>query len=66
MGAMYLDARKFSTLAHTSSIPIGAMYLYMQERFLHSLTGLRAPIFTLITEVRSPANQAIMPWSQII
>ena len=25
------------TLAHLSSIPMGAMYLYMQEYFLHSL-----------------------------
>ena len=37
MGAMYLHARMFCTLAHTSSIPMGAMYLYMQARFLHSL-----------------------------
>ena len=37
MGAMYLHARTFFTLAHTSFIPMGAMYLYMQERFLHLL-----------------------------
>ena len=37
MGVMYLHARMFCTLAHMPSIPMGAMYLYMQERFLQSL-----------------------------
>ena len=79
MGAMYLHARMFCTPAHTPSIPMGAMYLDLQERFLHSLIPLlfpwvrwiymqecfftladtilyplRAPIFTMITEVLAP------------
>ena len=45
MGVMYLHARMFCTLAHASSFPMamGAMYLYMQERFLHSLIPLLFP-----------------------
>ena len=31
---MYLHARMFCTLGHTSSIPKGTMYLYKQEHFL--------------------------------
>ena len=33
MGEMYLHARMFCALAHTSSIPMGALNFYLQERF---------------------------------
>ena len=33
VGAMYVRARMFCALAHTSSIPMGARNFYMQERF---------------------------------
>ena len=46
--------------AHKTSIPVpvGAMYLHMQERSVHSL--IRPPIFTVITEVWPPANRAVV------
>ena len=37
VGVMYLHARMFFTLTDTTSIPMSAMYLYMQERSVHSL-----------------------------
>ena len=37
---MYLYARMFCALAHTSSIPMGAINFDMKECFLHSLTPL--------------------------
>ena len=37
LDAMYLHAQTFCTIADMIFIPMGAMYLYMQERFLHSL-----------------------------
>ena len=37
MGVIYLPARMFCILAHMSSVPMGAMYLCIQERFLHLL-----------------------------
>ena len=40
MGEMYLHARMFYTLAHTSLIPTGAINFYMQECFLHLLIPL--------------------------
>ena len=40
LGEMYLHARMFRALAHTSSIPIGAINFYMQEFFSHSLIPL--------------------------
>ena len=49
IGAMYLHARMFCTLTHTSSIPMGAMYLCMQEHSVHSLIRLlyhRCNVFT--------------------
>ena len=33
MGAIYLHARMFCALAHTSPIPIGEINFYMQEHF---------------------------------
>ena len=43
MGVMCLHARMFCTVTHTSSIPLCAMYLYMQERSVHSLIQLLFP-----------------------
>ena len=43
MDVMYLHARTYFTLIDTTSIPMGAMYLYMQELFLHSLIPLLFP-----------------------
>ena len=40
MGEMYLHARMFCALAHTYSIPMGAIHFYMQEHFLHWLIRL--------------------------
>ena len=40
VGEIYLHARMFSALAHMSSIPMGAINFYMQERFLHLLIPL--------------------------
>ena len=36
------------TITHTSSIPMGAMYLYKQEHFLHSLTLLKGGHMMLV------------------
>ena len=51
-------------LTHMSSIPMGGMYLYMQEHFFTLadaiLYPLRVPIFTLITEVWPCANRAMV------
>ena len=66
MGAIYLHAKMCLTLAHTTSIPVGAMYLHARTFCTLSdmiLYPLRAPIFTVITEIWPHANQ---PWSQII
>ena len=41
--ADFINFFEFCTLAHMSSIPMGAMYLYMQECFLHSLIPLLFP-----------------------
>ena len=49
MVTMYLHARMFCTLVHTSHIPMGAKYLYMQEHSVHSLIQLlylRCNVFT--------------------
>ena len=47
------------TLAHTSSIPMGAINFYMQEHFF-TLTDTIPPIFTVITEVWPYANRAVV------
>ena len=36
VGEMHLHARMFFALAHTSSIPMGAINFCMKERFLHA------------------------------
>ena len=41
--SVFIHARTFFTLTDTTSIPMGAVYLYMQERFLHSLIPLLCP-----------------------
>ena len=54
------------TLAHTSSIPMGAINFYIQEHFLHSLLIQLhqflpiAPILTVLTEVWPRANRAMV------
>ena len=50
------------TLTQTSSIHMGAINLYLQEHFLHSLIrpDLITPIFTVITKVWPRANQAVV------
>ena len=48
MCVMYLHARMFCTLAHTSSIPMGAINFYMLEPFLHSLIPLLFPCLRCI------------------
>ena len=60
---MYLHARTFCILAHTISIPVGAMYL--RARTFCTLSGtilhpLQALIFTAITEVWPHANRALV------
>ena len=63
VSAMYLHARMFCTLAHTASIPEGVMYLHARTFCALSdtiLYPLRAPIFTVITEVWPGANQAVV------
>ena len=40
LGEMYLHGRMFCALAHMSSITMGAINFYMQERFLDSLIPL--------------------------
>ena len=54
------------TLAHMSSIPMGARNFYMKEHFLH-LLPLRshqflpiAPILTVLTKVGPRANRAMV------
>ena len=61
--AMYLHARTFCTLAHTTSIPVCAMYLYAGTFCTLSdtiLYPLRAPIFTVTTEVWPRAYLAVI------
>ena len=63
MGAMYLYARTFCTLAHMTSIPVGVMYLHARTFSTLSdtiLYPLWAPIFTVITEVWPSANRAVV------
>ena len=64
VAVMYLvHARTFCTLAHTTSIPMGAMYLHARTFCTLSdmiLFLLRAPIFTVITEVWPRANWAMV------
>ena len=43
LGEMYLHARMFCALSHASSISMGAINFYMQERFLHSVIPLLFP-----------------------
>ena len=43
MGKMHLHASMFCTFTHRSSIPMGAINFYMQERFLHSLIQFLYP-----------------------
>ena len=40
VGEMYLRGTMFYALAHTSSIPVGAINFYMQEHLIHSLIPL--------------------------
>ena len=63
MGALYLHARTSSTLAHTTSKPVGVIYLHartfctLADTILYSL---QAQIFTVITEVWPHANRAVV------
>ena len=47
------------TLAHTSSIPMGAINFYMQEHFF-TLADVITPIFTMLTKVWPRANRAMV------
>ena len=63
VGAIYLHGRTFWTLSHTTSIPVGAIYLHARTFCTLSdtiLYPLRAPIFTMITEVWPCANLAVV------
>ena len=68
MGEMYLHARMFCALAHTSSIPMGLVNFYMQEHFLHSLIRLLYPCLRYIylqeCSVHSPLC-LLFPWCNV-
>ena len=53
---MYLHARMFCALAHTSSIPMGAMNFYLQEHFLQSLIPLLFPCLRCIYMLLFPSS----------
>ena len=53
------------TLAHRSSIPMGAINFYMQERFF-TLADTITPIFTLQTKVWPRANRAMVTSNQTV
>ena len=67
MGVMYLHARMFCTLTHTSSIPIGVINFHMQECFLHSLIRLLYPWVWCIYMQECSVHSLIcllFPWVQ--
>ena len=67
VGAMYLHARIFCALAHTSSIPMGAINFYMQERFLHLLIQLPFPCLRCIYMQECSVHSLVcllFPWVQ--
>ena len=63
VGEMYLHARMFCALAHTSSIPMSAINFYMQECFLHSLIPLLFSCLQCIY-MQECSVQSLFPWVQ--
>ena len=67
VGVRYLQARIFCVLAHTSSIPMGAINFYMQERFLHLLIPLLFPCLQCIYMQECSVHSLVhllFPWVQ--
>ena len=62
-GNVFIHTRMFCTPPHITSIPVGVMYLHAGTFCTLSdtiLYPLRAPIFTVITEVWVRANRAVV------